>query len=87
MPLTRKDPAAENTGSSVLMVCVSETATAANETGETVSERVQERGKVTALRNSLSGFSYFTKRVVQKKVMISRPTARCTAETNHGNGK
>ena len=88
MPFTRKDPAAENTGSRVLMVCVKDTATAAKETFvKQCPNACRNEGRVTALRNSLSGFSYFTRRVVQKNVMISRPTARCTALTNHGNGK
>ena len=88
VPETRKEPAAEKTGSSVLMVWVRDTATAAKETLVRQWPKAwRKEGRVTALRNSLSGFSYFTRRVVQKKVMISRPTARCTAETNQGKGK
>ena len=77
-----------NTGSSVLIVCVNETATAAKDTlVRQCPNACRKDGSVTALRNSLSGFSNLTRRVVQKNVMIKRPTARWMADTNHGNGK
>ena len=88
VPFTKKEPAALNTGSNVLIVCVNDTATAAKETFvRQWPNACRNEGSVTAFKNSLSGFSYFTSRVVQKKVMINRPTAKCTADTNHGNGK
>ena len=53
------------TGSRVLMVCVKDTATAAKETlVRQCPNACRNAGSVTAFRNSLSGFSYFTRRVV-----------------------
>ena len=77
VPETRYEPTALNTGSSVLMVCVKDTATAANETlVRQWPKACRKDGRVTALRNSESGFSNLTRRVVQKNVMMSKPTAR-----------
>jgi len=86
--IKRNAPAAENTGSSVLIVCVNDTATAANDTFvRQCPNACRKLGNVTSFMNSESGVSNFTSLVVQKNVMMSKPTARCTAETNHGYGK
>ncbi len=77
-----------NTGSSVLTVCVNDTATAANETFvKQCPNACKNAGNDSAFKNSLSGCSYSTNLVPQKNAMMNNPTIKCTQDTNHGYGK
>ena len=88
VPETKYTPRAENTGSNVFTVCVNETATVANDTfDKQCPNACKNAGNVNAFKNSCEGFSNLTSFVVQKNVMMSKPTPKCTQDTNHGNGK
>lgn len=88
VPETKYTPRAENTGSNVFTVCVNETATVAKDTfDKQCPNACKNAGNVNAFKNVGEGFSNLTSLVVQKNVMMSKPTPKCTQDTNHGNGK
>ena len=71
-----------------MTVCVKDTATAAKDTlVRQWPNACRKEGSVTSLMNFSSGFWNGTTLVTQKTDMTSRPTMRCTQDTNQGNGK